>query len=101
MGTSFLLWFDGALPGGSIDFFFLNLYSFCDSVGLCLSQGMRLGRTRTTVTPIKIREMGLCKKMRKLPSDMSSDRRKASSINGLNTKARTKGAASYSNFFNR
>jgi hypothetical protein len=50
-------------------------------------------------TIINTREMGLTKKMEKLPKDMFMDCLKAFSIMGLKIKANTRGAPSKSVFF--
>jgi hypothetical protein len=47
----------------------------------------------------KARAIGLVKKIRELPPDMSRDWRKFCSRIGPSTKVRTKGAGSYMNFF--
>jgi hypothetical protein len=46
-------------------------------------------------------EIGLLKKIVGSPFSMSKERRRATSIMGPNTRAKTKGAPSYSNFLKR
>ena len=50
---------------------------------------------------MKIAEIGRAKKMRKLPLERRSDWRRFVSTIGPRTKARIKGAGSYSNFLKR
>ena len=56
---------------------------------------------RINAATMQIADIGLSKKMEKLPPDIDNDWRKAFSINFPKTKANTKGAGSYSNFLNR
>ena len=52
-------------------------------------------------TSIKTAEIGRVRKIMGFPAERSSERRKAASSMGPRTRARTNGAASYSNFLNR